>query len=178
MIALGQALADDVVGRVLPFVGALPRNDEEAIAFLKGQCSTDCGGTGSDGTYLEIAESEDIDHEQYVEAVIFSTRDGLFSRLEPRAEQPVTDVPARPDFVRLMQEDGIEAQHVMEAMYAFDGARRTKTKTGPADDFYTFAAAGSSKPVVSLPSGWLLQKNAYFAAAKQRFCELMPGLAW
>jgi len=111
-----------------------------------------------------------------VEAVIFSTRDGLFSRLEPRAEQPATDLPPRPDFVSLTQEGGIEVQHVFEAMHAFDGMRCTPT--GPADDFYTFAAAGSSKPVVSLPSGWLLQKNAYFAAAKQRFCELMPGLAW
>ena len=177
-LALGQAMVDDVVGHVLPFlfVGALPRSDEEAIAFLKGQCSTDCGGTGSNGTYLEIAESEDIEKEQYVEAVIFSTRDGLFSRLEPRAEQPATDLPPRPDFVSLTQEGGIEVQHVFEAMHAFDGMRCTPT--GPADDFYTFAAAGSSKPVVSLPSGWLLQKNAYFMAAKQRFCELMPGLAW
>ena len=178
VVALGQALADDVVGNVNSFIGVIPRNDEEAIAFLKNQCSTDCGGSGSDGTYLEVAESEDLDRRQYVEAVIFSTRDGLFSRLEPRAEQPATDLPPRPDFVSLTQEGGIEVQHVFEAMHAFDGMRCTKTKTGPADDFYTFAAAGSSKPVVSLPSGWLLQKNAYFAAAKQRFCELMPGLAW
>ena len=176
VLPLAQALPDDVVGKVLSFISVIPRNDEEAIAFLKGQCSTDCGGTGSAGTYIEVAESEDIDHEQYVEAVIFSTRDGLFSRLEPRAEQPATDLPPRPDFVSLTQEGGIEVQHVFEAMHAFDGMRCTPT--GPADDFYTFAAAGSSKPVVSLPSGWLLQKNAYFAAAKQRFCELMPGLAW
>ena len=175
VVALGQALADDVVGNVNSFIGVIPRNDEEAIAFLKNQCSTDCGGSGSDGTYLEVAESEDLDRRQYVEAVIFSTRDGLFSRLEPRAEQPATDLPPRPDFVSLTQEGGIEVQHVFEAMHAFDGMRCTPT--GPADDFYTFAAAGSSKPVVSLPSGWLLQKNAYFMAAKQRFCELMPGLA-
>ena len=103
VVALGQALADDVVGRVLPFVGALPRNDEEAIAFLKDQCSTDCGGTGSNGTYLEVAESVTPEGEEYVEAVIFSTRDSL------SAEQPATD-------------------------------------------FYTFAAAGSSEPVVSLPT--------------------------
>ena len=28
-------------GGVLPFVGALPRTDDEAVAFLKAQCSTD-----------------------------------------------------------------------------------------------------------------------------------------
>ena len=177
-LALAPAMVDDVVGHVLPFlfVGALPRSDEEAIAFLKGQCSTDCGGTGSNGTYLEIAESEDIEKEQYVEAVIFSTRDGLFLRLEPRAEQPATDLPPRPDFVSLTQGGGIEVQPILEAHYAYEFLR--STPTGPADDFYTFAAAGSSKPVVSLPSGWLLQKNASFEGAKQRFCELMPGLAW
>ena len=104
-LALGQALADDVVGHVLPFLFAhvLPRNDEEAVAFLKDQCSTDCGGTGSNGTYLEVAESVTPEGEEYVEAVIFSTRDSL------SAEQPATD-------------------------------------------FYTFAAAGSSEPVVSLPT--------------------------
>ena len=110
-LALGQALADDVVGHVLPFlfVGVLPRNDEETVAFLKDQCSTDCGGTGSNGTYLEVAESVTPEGEEYVEAVIFSTREGLFSVLDAGADQPE-------------------------------------------DEFYTFAAAGSSEPVVSLPT--------------------------
>ena len=176
VLALGRALPDDVVGKVLSFIGVIPRTDEEAITFLKGQCSTDCGGTGSNGTYLEIAESEDIEKEQYVEAVIFSTRDGLFLRLEPRAEQPATDLPPRPDFVSLTQGGGIEVQPILEAHYAYEFLR--STPTGPADDFYTFAAAGSSNPVVSLPSQWLLQKNAQFEGAKQRLRELMPGLAW
>ena len=110
-LALGQALADDVVGHVLPFlfVGVLPRNDEEAVAFLKDQCSTDCGGTGSNGTYLEVAESLTPEGEEYVEASIFSTREGLFSVLDAGADQPE-------------------------------------------DEFYFFGAAGSSEPVVSLPS--------------------------
>ena len=108
VLPLAQALPDDVVGKVLSFISVIPRNDEEAIAFLKGQCSTDCGGTGSNGTYLEVAESLTPDGEPYVEAFIFSTRDGLFSCLEPEDEE--------------------------------------------ATEFYTFAAAGSSEPVVSLPS--------------------------
>ena len=108
VLALGQALPDDVVRKVLSFIAVIPRNDEEAIAFLKGQCSTDCGGTGSDGTYLEVAESLTPDGEPYVEAFIFSTRDGLFSCLEPEDEE--------------------------------------------ATEFYAFAAAGSSEPVVSLPT--------------------------
>ena len=87
VLALGQALPDDVVRKVLSFIAVIPRNDEEAIAFLKGQCSTDCGGTGSDGTYLEVAESLTPDGEPYVEAFIFSTRDGLFSCLEPEDEE-------------------------------------------------------------------------------------------
>ena len=108
MLSLAQALPDDVVGKVLSFIGVIPRNDEEAIAFLKGQCSTDCGATGSNGTYLEVTESLTPDGEPYVKAVILSTRDGLFSCLEPEDEE--------------------------------------------ATDFYAFAAAGASEPVVSLPS--------------------------
>ena len=176
VLALGRALPDDVVGKVLSFIGVIPRTDEEAITFLKGQCSTDCGGTGSDGTYLEVAESEALDRVQNVVAVIFSTRAGEFSRLEPRAEQPATDLPPRPDFVSLTEEAGIEAQHAFEAMRVFSFLQ--SIPTGPADDFYTFAAAGSSNPVVSLPSQWFLQKNAQFEGAKQRLRELMPGLAW
>ena len=103
VLPLAQALPDDVVGKVLSFIGVIPRNDEEAVAFLKDDCSTDCGGTGWNGTYLEVAESVTPEGEEYVEAVIFSTRDSL------SAEQPATD-------------------------------------------FYTFAAAGSSEPVVSLPT--------------------------
>ena len=57
--APGAALADDVVGNVLPFVAALPRDDNEVVAFLKAQCSTDCGAAGAKGLYLEVAESED-----------------------------------------------------------------------------------------------------------------------
>ena len=40
------------------------------------------------------------------------------------------------------------------------------------------AAAGASEPVVSLPSQWLLRKNAEFERLKQRIRELLPGLAW
>ena len=109
VLPLAQALPDDVVGKVLSFISVIPRNDEEAIAFLKDQCSTDCGGTGSNGTYLEVAESVTPEGEEYVEAVIFSTREGLFSVLDAGADQPE-------------------------------------------DEFYTFAAAGSSEPVVSLPT--------------------------
>ena len=108
VLPLAQALPEDVVGKVLSFISVIPRNDEEAIAFLKGQCSTDCGATGSNGTYLEVTESLTPDGEPYVKAVILSTRDGLFSCLEPEDEE--------------------------------------------ATDFYAFAAAGASEPVVSLPS--------------------------
>ena len=108
VLPLAQALPDDVVGKVLSFISVIPRNDEEAIAFLKGQCSTDCGATGSNGTYLEVTESLTPDGEPYVKAVILSTRDGLFLCLEPEDEE--------------------------------------------ATDFYAFAAAGASEPVVSLPS--------------------------
>jgi hypothetical protein len=87
VLPLAQALPDDVVGKVLSFIGVIPRNDEEAIAFLKDQCSTDCGGTGSNGIYLEVTESLTPDGEPYVEAVIFSTRDGFFSCLEPEDEE-------------------------------------------------------------------------------------------
>ena len=87
VLPLAQALPDDVVGKVLSFIDVIPRNDEEAIAFLKGQCSTDCGGTGSNGTYLEVTESLTPDGEPYVEAVICSTHEGLFSCLEPEDEE-------------------------------------------------------------------------------------------
>ena len=109
VLPLAQALPDDVVGKVLSFIAVIPRNDEEAIAFLKDQCSTDCGGAGSNGTYLEVAESVTPEGEEYVEAVIFSTREGLFSVLDAGANQPE-------------------------------------------NEFYTFAAADSSEPVVSLAS--------------------------
>jgi hypothetical protein len=185
-LALSQALTDDVLGNVLSFIGAIPRNDEEAIAFLKDQCSTDCGGTGADGVYLEVAESEDSGRGLMTEALILSTREGVgyncitrrytpvepsrlaFLRLEPRAEQPATDIPS-PDFATLVAA-GPEVSNVF--------MRLRCAQTGPADDFYTFAAAGASEPVVSLPSQWLLRKNAEFERLKQRIRELLPGLAW
>ena len=166
-LALGQALADDVLGHVLRFVGALPRNDDEAIAFLKYQCSTECGGTGADGTYLEVAESYTPDQTLYVEAVLFSTREGEFSRLEPRAELPAR-IPS-PDYATIRDAPP-------EAANAF--LRIMCIRIGPAEDYYTFAAAGASEPVVSLPSHELLRKNAEFERLKQRIRELMPGLAW
>ncbi|CAH0380289.1 unnamed protein product [Pelagomonas calceolata] len=167
-LALGQALADDVLGHVLRFVGALPRNDDEAIAFLKYQCSTECGGTGADGTYLEVAESYTPDQTLYVEAVLFSTREGEFSRLEPRAELPTIPSP-----VYATMEGG---DAPFRARHAF--SRVIRIRIGPAEDYYTFAAAGASEPVVSLPSHELLRKNAEFERLKQRIRELMPGLAW
>ena len=185
-LVLGQALADDVVGNVLSFIGAIPRTDEEAIAFLKDQCSTDCGGTGADGVYLEVAESEDWNRGLMTEALILSTREGVgyncitrrytpvepsrlaFLRLKPRAEQPVDDIPS-PDFATLVAA-GPEVSNVF--------MRLRCAQTGPAEDYYTFAAAGASEPVVSLPSQWLLRKNAEFERLKQRIRELLPGLAW
>ena len=168
-LALGQALADDALGHALRFVGALPRNDDEAIAILKYQCSTDCGGTGADGTYLEVAESEDPTKGRLLaEVILFSTHEGDFSRLEPRAERPTDNIPS-PDYATL-RDAPPEAVH--------DFMRVRCAQTGPADDFYTFATAGASEPVVSLPSQWLLRKNAEFERLKQRIRELMPGLAW
>ena len=140
-LALGRALADDVLGHVLRFVGALPRNDEEAIAFLKDQCSTECGGTGADGTYLEVAESYTPDQTPYVEAVLFSTREGEFSRLEPRAELPAR-IPS-PDYATIRDAPPEAANAFLRVMCI---------RIGPAEDYYTFAAAGASEPVVSLPS--------------------------
>ena len=81
-LALGQALADDVVGHVLPFVAALPRDDDEVVAFLKAQCSTDCGGAGANGLYLEVAESEDYKGRHLADIAIYSTREGEFSYVE------------------------------------------------------------------------------------------------
>ena len=168
-LALGQALADDALGHALRFVGALPRNDDEAIAILKYQCSTDCGGTGADGTYLEVAESEDPTKGRLLaEVILFSTHEGDFSRLEPRAERPTDNIPS-PDYATL-RDAPPEAVH--------DFMRVRCAQTGPADDFYTFATAGASEPVVSLPSQWLLRKNAEFERLKQRIRELLPGLAW
>ena len=166
-LALGHALADDVLGHVLRFVGALPRNDDEAIAFLKYQCSTECGGAGADGTYLEVAESYTPDQTPYVEAVLFSTREGEFSRLEPRAKLP-TRIPS-PDYATIRDAPPEAANAFLRVMCI---------RIGPAEDYYTFAAAGASEPVVSLPSHELLRKNAEFERLKQRIRELMPGLAW
>ena len=166
-LALGRALADDVLGHVLRFVGALPRNDDEAIAFLKHQCSTECGGAGADGTYLEVAESYTPDQTPYVEAVLFSTREGEFSRLEPRAELPAR-IPS-PDYATIRDAPPEAANAFLRVMCI---------RIGPAEDYYTFAAAGASEPVVSLPSHELLRKNAEFERLKQRIRELMPGLAW
>ena len=86
--SLSPALSDDALGGVLPFVGALPRTDEEAIAFLRGECSTACGGAGADGTYLEVAESEDPTKGRLLaEVILFSTREGEFSYVGTLSEE-------------------------------------------------------------------------------------------
>ena len=109
--SLAPALSDDALGGVLPFVGALPRTDEEAVAFLRGECSTACGGAGADGTYLEVAESEDPTKGRLLaEVILFSTHEGEFSYVGTLSEEE------------------------------------------PREDHYTFAAGGSSEPVVSMVS--------------------------
>ena len=63
-------------------VAALPRDDDEVVAFLKVQCSTDCGGAGANGLYLEVAESEDYKGRHLADIAIYSTREGEFSYVE------------------------------------------------------------------------------------------------
>ena len=160
-LALGQALADDVVGNVLPFVAALPRDDDEVVAFLKAQCSTDCGGAGAKGLYLEVAESEDWKGRHLADIAIFSTREGEFSYVEPRAALPESLV--LPDHATLSAA-GPEAAH--------SALRALCTPTGRAGDYYGFSAAGSDACVVSLPSQWLKRKNEEVERCSQFFREL------
>ena len=160
-LALGQALADDVVGHVLPFVAALPRDDDEVVAFLKAQCSTDCGGAGANGLYLEVAESEDYKGRHLADIAIFSTREGEFSYVEPRAALPESLV--LPDHATLSAA-GPEAAH--------SALRALCTPTGRAGDYYGFSAAGSDACVVSLPSRWLARKTEEVERCSQFFREL------
>ena len=160
-LALGQALADDVVGNVLPFVAALPRDDDEVVAFLKAQCSTDCGGAGANGLYLEVAESEDWKGRLLADIAIYSTHEGDFSYVEPRAALP--ERPVLPDHATLSNA-GPEAAH--------SALRALCTPTGRAGDYYGFSAAGSDACVVSLPSQWLKRKNEEVERCSQFFREL------
>ena len=160
-VALGQALAEDVVGNVLPFVAALPRDDDEVVAFLKAQCSTDSGGAGAKGLYLEVAESEDWKGRHLADIAIFSTREGEFSYVEPRAALP--EGPVLPDHATLSNA-GPEAAH--------SALRALCTPTGRAGDYYGFSAAGSDACVVSLPSQWLKRKNEEVERCSQFFRDL------
>ena len=160
-VALSQALAEDVVGNVLPFVAALPRDDDEVVAFLKAQCSTDCGGAGAKGLYLEVAESEDWKGRHLADIAIFSTREGEFSYVEPRAALP--ERPVLPDHATLSNA-GPEAAH--------SALRALCTPTGRAGDYYGFSAAGSDACVVSLPSRWLARKTEEVERCSQFFREL------
>ena len=160
-VALGQALADDVVGNVLPFVAALPRDDNEVVAFLKAQCSTDCGAAGAKGLYLEVAESEDWKGRLLADIAIYSTHEGDFSYVEPRAALP--EGPVLPDHATLSNA-GPEAAH--------SALRALCTPTGRAGDYYGFSAAGSDACVVSLPSQWLKRKNEEVERCSQFFREL------
>ena len=157
-LALGQALADDVVGNVLPFVAALPRDDDEVVAFLKAQCSTDCGGAGAKGLYLEVAESEDYKGRHLADIAIFSTREGEFSYVEPQAALP--ERPVLPDHATLSAA-GPEAAH--------SALRALCAPTGRAGDYYGFSAAGSDERVVSLPSPWLARQNEEVERVSQYF---------
>ena len=160
-VALSQALAEDVVGNVLPFVAALPRDDDEVVAFLKAQCSTDCGGAGAKGLYLEVAESEDWKGRHLADIAIFSTREGDFSYVEPRAALP--EGPVLPDHATLSNA-GPEAAH--------SALRALCAPTGRAGDYYGFSAAGSDACVVSLPSRWLARKTEEVERCSQFFREL------
>ena len=157
-LALGQALADDVVGNVLPFVAMLPRDDDEVVAFLKAQCSTDCGGAGANGLYLEVAESEDYKGRHLADIAIFSTREGEFSYVEPQAALP--ERPVLPDHATLSAA-GPEAAH--------SALRALCAPTGRAGDKYGFSAAGSDERVVSLPSPWLARQNEEVERVSQYF---------
>ncbi len=160
-VALGQALAEDVVGHVLPFVAALPRDDDEVVAFLKTQCSTDCGAAGAKGLYLEVAESEDWKGRHLADIAIFSTREGEFSYVEPHAALP--ERPVLPDHATLSAA-GPEAAH--------SALRALCTPTGRAGDYYGFSATGSDACVVSLPSQWLKRKNEEVERCSQFFRDL------
>ena len=160
-VALGQALADDVVGNVLPFVAALPRDDNEVVAFLKAQCSTDCGAAGAKGLYLEVAESEDWKGRLLADIAIYSTHEGDFSYVEPRAALPESLV--LPDHATLSAA-GPEAAH--------SALRALCAPTGRAGDYYGFSAAGSDACVVSLPSRWLARKTEEVERCSQFFREL------
>jgi|MDSW01.1.fsa_nt_gb hypothetical protein len=116
--SLSPALSDDALGGVLPFVGALPRTDEEAIAFLRGECSTACGGAGADGTYLEVAESEDPTKGRLLaEVILFSTREGEFSYVgtlseeEPREDHYVFAAAGSSEPVVSMASERVKLHH-------------------------------------------------------------------
>ncbi len=116
--SLSPALSDDALGGVLPFVGALPRTDEEAVAFLRGECSTACGGAGADGTYLEVAESEDPTKGRLLaEVILFSTREGEFSYVgtlseeEPREDHYVFAAAGSSEPVVSMASERVKLHH-------------------------------------------------------------------
>ena len=92
---------------------------------------------------------------------IYSTHEGDFSYVEPRAALP--EGPVLPDHATLSAA-GPEAAH--------SALRALCAPTGRAGDYYGFAAAGSDERVVSLPSPWLARQNEEAERVSQYFRDL------
>ena len=169
-----------------------PAPTREAIAFLRGECSTACGGAGADGTYLEVAESEDPTKGLLAEVILFSTREGewayvgTLSEEEPREDhyvfaaagssEPVAWMAARVKPSMIFRRPTSRPVAANQQSSASRAAPRSSA-AGQRRHLAEIDAAGARRSPSAAPSEARCA-NAEFARALRRSAPAPDSLAW